>query len=288
VTDRQANGPYRLAIDSQNLYWTETVGNVVQMGLSSATPTAIATGQVGARWIALVDGTLYWSVTGNMMTMPASGGTVTPVFATAQAGLGGANGPATSDGTYVYWSNASGKVQRALASNGSASDVVNAETHGYSFVSSLAASSGTIFLGLMDPGNRIMKATSGLAADFATEQPNVADMFIQGNYLYWTTLGPSGAPMTGMVNRVSLAGGSVATIASSQAAPNQVASDGTYVYWTASSAGDFLVQKAPVAGGPIEVVTNLTSYSPSSRSNLVVSDQHLYWVSGSRVIKVAK
>lgn len=288
VTDRQNNGVFRLAIDSQNLYWTETVGNVVQMGLSSTTPTAIATSQVGARWIALVDGTLYWSVTGNMMTMPASGGTLTPVFATAQAGLGGANAPATSDGSYVYWSNASGKVQRALVSNGSASDVVNPETHGYSFVSALAASSGSIFLGLMDPGNTIMKATSGLATDFATEQPNVADMFIQGNYLYWTTLGASGAPMTGTVIRISLAGASIKTIASSQAAPNQVASDGTYVYWTASSAGDFLVQKAPVAGGPIEVVTNLTSYSPSSRSNLVVSDQHLYWVSGSRVIKVAK
>lgn len=288
VTGRQNNGIYRLAIDSDNLYWTETVGNVVRVGIPSGTPTPLATNQVQPRWITLVGGVLYWSVTGNMMAMQASGGTATPVFAAAQAGMGGTNAPATSDGSYVYWSNASGKVQRALVSNAATSDVVNPDAHGYSFVSSLAASAGTVFLSLMDPGNRLMKATTGLASDFAVEQPNVADMSVYGSYLYWTTLGANWVPATGTVNRVSIAGGSVATIASSQVAPNQITSDGTYVYWTTTSTGTPQIQKAPVGGGPIDVVTDLTSYAPSSRSNLVVGAQHLYWVASSEVIKVAK
>jgi hypothetical protein len=284
VADRQANGPYRLAIDSQNLYWTETAGNIVQMNLPSGSPTAIATGQTGARWIALVDGTLYWSVPGNMVAMPATGGTATPIFASSQTGLGGANAPATADGTYVYWSDASGKVQRALVSTGSTSDVVTPDTHGYSYVSALAASSGTIFLGLMDPGNRIMKATSGLATDFVTGQPNVADMAIVGSYLYWTTLGASGMPATGTVKRIGLGGGSADSIASGQVAPTQITSDGTYAYWVS----DGQLQKAPVGGGAMVLITNLGAYPPAARSNLVVDADHLYWVSSAQVVKVAK
>ena len=220
--------------------------------------------------------------------MPASGGTPTPIFSSSQTGLGGANAPATADGTYVYWSDAGGRVQRAPVSNAVTGDVVTPDAHGYSFVSSLAASSGAIFLGLMEPGNKIMKATSGLASDFVTAQSNVADMFIQGSYLYWTTTGASGMPTTGTVSQASLAGGSVKTLASNQVAPNQVTSDGTYVYWATSVGGTSVFKKVLVGGGPVEVVTELNSYAPSNRSNLVVGDQHLYWVSNSQIVKVAK
>lgn len=192
-----------IALDAQNVYWTDAVdGSVMSVPITGGTPTTLTTGENNPTFsigqIAVHGTKLYWtrveSVTApEIMTMPTTGGTPS-VFATGptcpNANLCVPQFIAV-DNSNVYWNEVD---QQALGS-------------GYIARASLQTGAVTVLAtGLTVP--------RGLAVDASN--------------VYWVDQGD------GAVYSVPIAGGPVTTVDSSHGGTYSVATDCLNLYWTGS------------------------------------------------------
>ncbi len=75
-------GPWRVAMDGQNIYWTDfRAGKVLKAPLSGKEATVLASEQAGPCGITVRGGMVYWTnnTAGTVMAVPIEGGPVTTV-----------------------------------------------------------------------------------------------------------------------------------------------------------------------------------------------------------------
>jgi hypothetical protein len=192
------NRPVFIAVDAQNVYWSESNYN---------DPNGNG---------------------GTIMKVSLAGGAAIKMASTSTFVSGIA-----SDGTYVYW--------------GTATYNTNI---------------GSLFkLGINSP-------TGTTPTTVATDQDEVGYPVLVGGFVYWAE--PSG----GAINKVSLNGGPITTLAMGPAKPSGLAVDASSVYWTTNDDGT--VMKVGLNGGtPQTLATNqLFPYE------IVVGAPNVYWMTG--------
>ena len=106
--------PYALAVDTNNLYWTNySGGSVMALPLGGGTPAPIATGQTHPKYIAVDSARAYWADDTTVMSVALDGG-IPKTLATGQITATGV----AIDSTYVYWTNNYGGSVRKVPLDG--------------------------------------------------------------------------------------------------------------------------------------------------------------------------
>ncbi|MEO5727437.1 MAG: hypothetical protein ABI134_10590 [Byssovorax sp.] len=281
ATLRQGSAPYGLAVDANNVYWTNSgTHEIMQAKADGTSPLALATMQSTPFAVHVVNGFVYWvsySVDGVMRKTPIGGGAISDIV----------EAPAARDlavgTTHIWWTREPDDLQRVP-------------------IEGIVLDSGTVDLLSLNPlSNGITSdATSvywvnrqdgyikRVDHDFGFETPLASgdipwDIEVDATHVYWTEQGSS--PGVGKVMRASKVDGSEGvTIASNQAGPQGLAIDATSVYW--ANKEDGTIHKAPLAGGA-DVVLASGQLTPA---NVVVSDTHVYWTDpkADLVVRVAK
>jgi hypothetical protein len=254
-----------LAVDATNLYWTDSVGNVMSIPKAGGKATTLASGRSSASGIA-VDGTnVYWvdsSLTprgrfgGLVMSVPIGGGALTTLAAGQEAPMAVA-----IDGANVYWS-ATEALARVAKGGGITTTLVSGQP-----VKEIAVDTASVYWTNDNTGTVMkMPVNGGAMTTLASGRQLPASVAVDGSRVYWAEMDFSTANV-GPILSVPVDGGSVATLATGQSARG-IALDATSVYWT----GTF-VARLPKGGGTVTTVAS----TPGPGLAIVVDDTSVYW-----------
>jgi hypothetical protein len=226
-------GQNGLAIDSTFVYWAADgmllkvpiVGGAVTTlvpvtatdGGGSLVPQQVAT-RSGYTYFSDQDTTNQMDLRGLVLRVPSSGGSAS-ILVPEDEGFGGAF---AVDDAFVYWVGDGGAMKTPV--NGGAAVTLGAIPYGKLAVDSefLYWVSGSVGMIPINGG-----ASITLAADITAPQDQAAGegIALDSNFLYWSS------EFAGTVEKVSLSGGAVTTLASGQDFPMGLAVDDHSVYW---------------------------------------------------------
>jgi hypothetical protein len=287
--------PLGLAQDDRYLYWTDHAFNgVMRTDKILGGYTMIAGGGVAPTAIVASDGGLYWGNKDNVSTchLPACAGSTSLVSYISEAGVVSV----AVDSDWVYWSEGNPAVLRARRSAGEAGvDGGEKEQTAATFwqgdasVGRVAADGQRVYFtasdGVMraidgDGGNEVDLGAAGSSATF--------DVVLDDASVYWSVSDPA----QGVIDRAPLSALSASTLASAQSDPRSITSDGTSLYWIASTSK---ANETAIVGCAIASCTPkvLATISASTLSAIVVDGLAIYVVdpggsSGGGIWKVAK
>jgi hypothetical protein len=257
VTSQPCFGPncYSVAVDEDSVFWacTGTNGGVPdsvyqEPFVGTGGPVAIADVDMAApEAIALTSGSIYWTdSSGDIAFAPIGNSTTNFDYLSVGDDLGPLYGLVVVGNALYY------------------TDYHNADIGMVPIVGNLPV---------------IVTTTNanpyGLATDYG---PNASPPF----HLYWTTQGGD----AGSVQALTLGGDAgPLTLASDQAGPQGIATDGTYVYWTNFDGGT--VMGAPVGGTGPAVVLASHQHAPAF---VALDSANVYWTNSGdgTVMRVAK
>lgn len=281
ATLRLGTAPYGLAVDANNVYWTNSgTHEVMQAKADGTSPITLATMQSTPFAVHVVGGFVYWisySVDGVMRKTPIGGGAITDIV----------EAPASRDfavgTTHIWWTREPDDLQR-VPIGGAFMDSGTIDLLSLNPLSNGVTADETSVYWVNRQDGYVKRADH----DFANETPLASgdipwDIKVDATSVYWTEQGSS--PGTGKVMKASKVDGSGGvTIASNQASPHGIAVDATSVYW--ANKDDGTIHKAPLAGGPDTVIAS----GQLAPANVVVSDTHVYWTDpkADLVVRVAK
>jgi hypothetical protein len=292
-----------LAVDKNNIYWTDFAGNVQKLALggesTGATPVTLASGQDGPGAIVVDATNVYWvnnafdkpgtdggTPGGSVVTVPIAGGTPTSL-ATMQAEPYGI----AIDTVNVYWCDFYTGAVVASQKTG-AGTVVTLVSNEFA-PESLVLASGSLYWveqGLdeegaaADPGYVVRLAPDGGAELTLASSASTFNMTVDDVNIYWTDYGTENsmldlAKSNGSVLKKALTGGSVSTLASNQEGPFAILVNDGFVYWFNAGA----VVKVPVEGG---AATTLASNQVIDA--IAVDDTSVYWNDNQTLMKTDK
>jgi hypothetical protein len=300
-----ATNPSAIAVDSTHVYWTNysdasstyTNGSVMKALISGgnpASPTLVLGNQTGPSSIGLSNG-IYWGTVGGMSNQ--DGLLWLPVIDTLPFQVGG-NSYTHAVGlqlnaTNVYWIDSPGPNQDSLLGApiddyttpvtvvaGGSCAVATAidSTSFYRLQTGCFANSGMLLKSPLSPlgaGTRMVTGTY-LASPYSIR------IAVANGLVYFGSSLPNLAPS---LYTVPTGGAATPTKLVDGAAPNGVAVDANYVYWTDSVAN--AVMYAPITGGTGKTL----AANQSTPYDIVVDSTRVYWTnystSGS-IVMVAK
>lgn len=245
--------PLALAIDTNNVYWTDDSGGLSQMAKTGTMGASLQGGGVGSP-VAVSGGFVFFtSSTGvGVQKVPVDGGSVTtlatsgnPVDLIVVAGD-------------VFWADATGHI---------------------AFVS---ASTGGTPMDLVGPDP---EAGAGEYVSASIYQNIVTD----GTSLYWPRAS-SGYP--GAVMSIAVGGGAPQVVANiGTNSPASVATDGTSVYFLDVGASSSLAA-ASVGGGSLSTITtadmSAANVSGTPGPTVAVDSTSVYWLDPPQIVKIGK
>jgi hypothetical protein len=272
--------PYAIAVDSTNVYFTDTGDYTLSTVPKGGGPVAtFASGQVDARGLAVDASNVYWSgfSNPNSVMMCAIGGCTAPTTLAS-----GQNGPVrlAIDSTSVYWTdaNSAGAVMKCAIGgcNGMPATLASAQN----VPQGIAVDATNVYWTTLDDGT-VMKCAIGGCNDAPTTivsgQDSPYAIAVDSTNLYWTNQGTSYA---GTVMSIPLSGGTPTTLASGQYQPFQIAVDGANVYWTTyGMVGVYdtgTVMKCAIGGcadAPVALATGL-----GNPEGIAIDGASVYWV----------
>jgi hypothetical protein len=187
---------FGVAVDSNNIYWTDIYDGVLEMPLSGlqdgGSPITLASGDTGVYSLAVSSTSVYWN-TGNsayFMSAPIGGGTAITLISGYQYNSGPQN--LAVNATTLYWGNGTSVMSLPIG-------------------------------GVPD---------GGVPTTLASGQANPFSVALDSTDIYWTNEGSiGGTSNNGSVVKVSFSGGTPTILATGQN-PRNIAVDSTSVYWT--------------------------------------------------------
>ena len=251
------NQPTGLAIDANNVYWTDGE-SVRKVPLCGGKPTLLASDSAtfGAGALAVDSGHLYWLTSSYAADGGASESTVVKMRISGGAPITLAAAQAPSwlvvDSTSAYWTD----------------------------------------IGVDDSDCTVMKVpiTGGAATTLVSGQVSpdgIGGLALDAAYVYWTTGGPATATNGGAVVKAPIGGGAPTTLATGQY-PGALAVDDTHVYWVntlcappndgGAECTENAIVSVPLGGG---APTTLAS-GEGQGEQIALDAVNVYWTTSSR------
>ncbi len=233
------SSPTSIATDAMNVYWVDTTsgGAVLECALGGCSaPTALATGQSSPWGIAIPTsgGDAYFTAGPSARAALLTGAGVTV--------LGTESGTPTAivtDGSYVYWSDASGAVFKCAAPGGCSSPTqlspaVGQPSYGIAIDASNVYFSVAFAADGGAPAGVWMVSKTGTSSTLLASANEPVGVAVDPSTatVYFTDIG------NGTVSKVSAGeGGAPLLVATGQSVPTGIVVGSAYVYWTNAVAG---------------------------------------------------
>lgn len=264
----------------------------------------------GASFDALAtDGTTAFVATSDarLLSVPVAGGKTTTVAALEAPAVALA-----ASGNYVYFATDTGALARVAKKGGEAEPLatITGDIRGLDaddvavYVATGAAEDEG---GSPSPAGIVRVPLDGSAVAVLSSGGEPCAMIRDGRRLFWTSLAagtaadPS-APGKGEVLRLSLDGGEVATVASGSFSACAIAADKDSLYFAttlpsalpvkagdakAGGTGGLGLMRAPIGGGePVAIAQ--ASHALAQPGAVAVDATHVYWLTESAVLRLAK
>jgi hypothetical protein len=236
----------------------------------------------GASFDALTtDGTTAFVATsdGRLLATPVAGGTTTTIATLAAPAV-----TLTSAGNYGYYATNAGGVARVAKTGGDTEAL--ATMRGQGTIRGLEADDAAVYVATSAaeemPAGIVRVALAGGEPTVLSSGTEPCAMVRNGRSLFWTS--PAAKPSSGAVLKLSLDGGSVATVASGAFAACAIAADQNSLYFATTGLG---LMRAPIAGGdPVAIAQS--SKALSQPGAVAVDASHVYWLTESAVLRLAK
>ena len=271
------SAPYGLAVDANNVYWTNAgnsgatpplLGSVMQAKKDGSAPVTLMANEDTPYAVHVVGGMVYWtsySIVGVMRRTPIGGGVVTNLV----------DAPTTRDFAVgvksIWWTREPDDLQSVPIDG-----VASADSGAIGLLTGNPLSNGitsdTDSVYWVNKQDGYVKRSD---LDFSNETPLATgdipwQIQVDATSIYWTEQGSSAG--VGKVMKAAKADGSSAvTIAMGQMNPHGIAIDATSVYWANKEGGT--INKAPLAGG----ATTVLAKGQLAPENVAVDATHVYW-----------
>ena len=211
---------------------------------------------------------------------PTVTGTVTGTLKAAGTSRAATASLTGTGGGYLYWSNyQNGTINRANLDGTGATTLVT----GQNYPVAMAVDSSHIYWADYFGGHTVSEANlNGTGVTTLVSGANYAvGVAVDSSHVYWSyAIDPSGQNNSGTINEVPLAGGNATTLLSEQN-PEQLAVDGSHIYFVNYNTGT--IDEANLDGTG---VTTLVS-GQTDPIAVAVDSSHIYWANYNGTINSA-
>jgi hypothetical protein len=273
-------GPYAIAIDANNVYWTNNNGAnaVMKCAISGCTtPTPLRNNTTGLGALATDGVNVYFQEQFSLEKCAVGGCGNSP---TTLASIGNFTGSIVSDGTTVYFTDGTPAIQSCAVGgcNQTPTPVVSAQ----GYAGGIALNSGVLYWHVPITQRFYSCPTTGCSGSPTQLLSSVYDqgpdgIVTDGVNVYFTE------SSAGSVAKCAVGGcNNTPTTLATTSNINGVATDGVNVYWSDSPAGT--VNRCTISGtNPTTIATGQTS-----PTQLAVDGTWVYWVTSTTVMKAPK